>query len=234
MATQSQKNNRLLFLLIAIALLVAAFGIANKMRGVSTGSTTPVDNAAVLAQLKQLKIDGTVLDTPRVIAPFTLTDMNGQAFTLNNFKHRWSLVFFGFTNCGFVCPTSMAGLNKMYQALAQQLPQDLLPQVVMISVDPRRDTVARMKEYVTSYNPHFIGARAEKPAVDALAHQMSAVYTQTASTDGNPNHYTINHSAEVMLVDPQAQLRAFFSYPHNGPTMAHDYQSIISVLNGHV
>jgi protein SCO1/2 len=137
------------------------------------------------------------------------------------------MMFFGFTNCGMVCPTTMAALNDMYKNLEQELPQDHLPAVVMVSVDPDRDTVARMNEYVTAFNSHFVGARAEMPQIETLQKELHLVAVKMQADGDAKNQYTINHSAEIMLFNPEGKLQAFMSYPHKADQMAKDYKAVL-------
>lgn len=124
----------------------------------------------------------------------------------------------------------MAELNKMYINLKKDdLPKALLPQVVMVSVDPKRDSVARLHGYVTEFNPSFIGARGSMAHLLTLSKQMHVVFSKIQSNDGNKNHYTITHSAEITLIDPKGQVRASFSYPHKAHEMTDDYIKLMRV-----
>lgn len=174
---------------------------------------------------KQIKIDGVVLNKPRVISEFNLTADNGNSFTHENLTKHWSLVFFGFTSCGYVCPTTLSALDKMYVQLRAQLPAPLLPKVIMVSVDPDRDSVERMHEYLQSFNPDFVGVRGSLQQTQILAQQMSVVFSKV--DNANSDNYMVNHSAEIMLLDPEGNLRAFFSYPHDATQMAQDYTAVI-------
>lgn len=174
-----------------------------------------------------LKINGFVLPEKKLVQPFTLTDDQGQAFTEQSLQGQWHLLFFGFTHCGFVCPTTLAELNKMYQQLIGRLPHSLLPQVVMVSVDPERDTVARLHEYVQAFNPHFkgVGGAGVKDLQDQF--HVIAVKILPTTTDSDNKDYTINHSSEIIVTDPQGRVRAFLSYPHEALQMVHDYSLIV-------
>ena len=180
----------------------------------------------VIKTPKQLKIDGVVLNKPRIISAFDLTADDGKAFKRDNLNGHWSLVFFGFTNCGYVCPTTLSAMNKMYTQLQARLPAQLLPEVILVSVDPDRDSVSRMHEYVKGFNPHFLGVRGSMQQTKILAQEMSVVFSKVKSAGGGDN-YMVNHSAEVMLLDPNGNLRAFFSYPHEAAQMARDYTSVV-------
>lgn len=179
-----------------------------------------------------IKIDGVFIDKPTDIADFSLTDNKGKVFNKERLKGHWTMLFFGFTNCPMVCPTTMDSLNKMYKSLEKELPKDKLPQIVFISVDPDRDTVERVNDYITAFNPHFIGARAEIPETIALEKQFHVAAAKMEVDGVGENHYTINHTAEILLLNPDAQVQAYFSYPHEPVKMANEYKLILTTLKG--
>lgn len=181
--------------------------------------------------LSQVKIDGVLLTESKDIHDFNLTDHHGNAFTKANLNGHWTMLFFGFTNCGYVCPTTLSALNKMYKDLEGDLKSDQLPQVVLVSVDPERDSVSRMNEYISAFNSNFIGVRGSQGETDAFAHQLhiSAVKMQSEG-EGN-DHYMINHSAEILLINPQGQVQAYLSYPHKAEQMVKDYKTILTALS---
>lgn len=221
--TLSSRKNVITTISIIIVIVVISFvGLLFK-----TKHKIHLDlDANQIAQ--NINIDGTVLPNPRVIRPFNLTDNHHQPFTNTNLKGHWTLMFFGFTNCGYVCPTTLAELNKMVINLKKQVPPDLIPQVVLVSVDPERDTVARLNDYVKSFNATFLGVRTDLANTTALANQMSVVFSKVQMPNGD---YSINHSAEIMLLDPHGNLRAFFSYPHKADQLLHDYLIVIHAYN---
>ena len=219
----TQSNNKVLFIILGIILLIAAGAIG-------FNSVHKRKNTTVNAE--KVTIDGVYFAKPLPVKDFQMTDNTGKPFTKDNLNNHWSLLFFGFTNCGAVCPTTMAALNTMYQELQAQLKPDLLPQVVMISVDPQRDTVKRMDSYVKSYNPNFKGARGDQQHTDAMKKQFHIVSTKIQSKDTkNPNNYTVTHTADIAVLNPQGELVAYLSYPHTGHEMAQDYKTILSANN---
>jgi len=161
---------------------------------------------------------------------FHLTDFNGKAFTNENLKGHWTMMFFGFTNCAMVCPTTMSALSGMYKQLQKELPQNQLPQVVMVSVDPDRDTQERMKDYVTSFNSQFKGVRADIAETVALEKQLHIVAAKIEVDGQGNNQYTVNHSAEILLFNPKGQVQAYLSYPHQAEQMAKDYSLIVKTI----
>lgn len=96
----------------------------------------------------------TILPTPRTISPFHLTDMHNHSFTNQSLLGHWTLMFFGFTNCGYICPTTMGALKQVYNTL--QTNKQPLPQIMFISIDPERDTPQKIQQYVTSFDPNFL------------------------------------------------------------------------------
>jgi protein SCO1/2 len=175
----------------------------------------------------KIKIDGTYLTTATEIKDFQLTDNHDKPFTKDNLKGRWTMMFFGFTNCGMVCPTTMDALNKMYHLLQKDLPAEKMPQVLFVSVDPDRDTVERINDYMMSFNPSFIGARSDIAATVALEKQLHIVAAKLQVDGQGKNQYTINHSAEILLFNPEAKVQAYFSFPHEPEQMAKDYKTIL-------
>lgn len=179
--------------------------------------------------MKQVKINGILLPAATDIADFKLTDHHGEHFTQENLKGHWTLLFFGFTNCDYVCPNTMVALNKMYKTLQQELPDSKLPQVVLVSVDPERDTVKRMNSYVSAFNPHFIGVRADIKETIALEKQLHIAAAKMEADGEGKNHYTINHTAEILLVNPQGKLQAYLPYPHKADQLVKDYKLILTL-----
>jgi len=220
MTNKSSRNSHNKWLSIMLLALVACvgmaiyFGIAERKQAIQ------------IAQ--HIKIDGIFVPTPTDITDFQLTDNVGKTFTKENLKGHWTMMFFGFTNCGMVCPTTLAELNKMYRTLQKELPDTQLPQVVLVSVDPERDTIERMNEYVTTFNPHFIGVRGDLPETESLKKQLHIVSAKMQADGQGQSQYTINHSAEIMLFNPEAKVQAYLSYPHKADQMVSDYKSILS------
>lgn len=178
-------------------------------------------------QSKKITIDGVYLPTSQSINLFQLTDNHGHVFTQDDLKNHWSLLFFGFTNCGMVCPTTLSALNQMYKTLQTEIPDNQLPQVVFISVDPDRDSIKRINDYVTAFNPHFIGARTDIQATIQLEKQFHIVAAKLQVDGEGKNNYTINHSAEILVVNPKGQLQAYLSYPHTTAELVKDYKSLL-------
>jgi protein SCO1 len=164
----------------------------------------------------------TLLTPPRPLPPLALVDQDNRPFGADRLRGGWSFVFFGFTSCPDVCPVTMSALAQTRKLLAD-LPEGSRPQVVMISVDPERDTPERLAGYVEAFDPAFVGATGTKPAIDELAQRMG-VLAAIRPLDGD--NYTVDHTASVFLVDPNGALRALFSAPHTPKLIAEDYRRI--------
>ena len=164
----------------------------------------------------------TVLSPPRPLPPLALIDQDNRPFDAQRLRGGWSLVFFGFTSCPDACPLTMTALAQTNKLLAD-LPGAQRPRVVMISVDPERDTPERLAAYVKAFDPTFIGATGTKAAIDELAQRMG-VLAATRPLEGGS--YTVDHTTSVFLIDPDGALRALFSAPHTPKLIAEDYRRI--------
>ena len=170
---------------------------------------------------------GTWLQHPRAINEFHLTGTDGSIFDNQSLKGQWTFMFFGFTNCGYLCPTTMAELGKTYRLLVDKKVQPL-PKVVMISIDPSRDTLQKMNSYVHAFDKHFYGARGSSSVVQKMTKEMGVVYTRVAAPQGqDKGNYDIQHSGAVMVFNPKGELNAFFTAPHKSDDLVKDYRSII-------
>lgn len=210
-------SNQLVVGLMVIAVL--SFGIG--------GALQYYQSREKLIEAEQVK--GTVLNSPRALADFKLTDDRGHIFTNQNLKGQWSFIFFGFTNCGYICPMTMDKLAKVHASLEKQRIKP--PQVIFISVDPDRDSVTKIHKYVKAFNPNFIGLRGDKAALKLISDDLSVVYTKIAKgNDNNKENYDINHSGTIMLINPQGDLYAIFSQPHQVKNITQDYTLISQKL----
>lgn len=160
---------------------------------------------------------------PRAIAPFKLTDQYGGAFDLSRLRDRWSFVFFGYTSCPDVCPTTLGAMKLITARLAQKQPYREI-QFVFVSVDPLRDTPEQLRRYVAYFDVDFIGVTGSPDEIANLARQFNVMYERAAAQKGGG--YIIQHTASVMLVDPQARLYAAFSRPHDTKAVVTEFRAI--------
>jgi protein SCO1/2 len=149
---------------------------------------------------------GRVLESspPRAIPGFTLVDQDGRPFRSETLRDRATLVFFGFTECPDVCPTTLLRLRN----LVRSSPDFRDVRVLMISVDGERDSPAVLKRYLARSGPGFIGLTGTPSQVRPVARGFSAMFVrQPAGADGR---YTVDHSSQVYLLDRSGRLRATF------------------------
>lgn len=221
MATSSMKRQFILIIFV-VAVIALLFGMWSR-HNISPAVKENQNKPEVLSLAS-----ATVLPQDKELAPFQLIGANQQAFTNDNLKGHWSLVFFGFTNCPSLCPSTLTTLNKVYEQLESEK-QVNLPQVVFISVDPDRDTPPRITEYLQGFNKHFIGATGTQEQLDQLTHQLSVLYMKvTQPGHENDNTYTIDHSGTILVIDPAGNWYALFNTPHDANNITKDYQTIVS------
>lgn len=161
-----------------------------------------------------------LLDTPRDIGEFALVDHHGQPFGPARLKGRWTLVFFGFTYCPDICPTTMAFLNDFMASLEGTEVQDT--QVVMVSVDPARDTVEKLASYVPFFNPAFTGVTGEFLDIHRFA---TALNTPFRKVIGEGDNYQVDHGSNVILINPRGHYHGFFKAPLDLAKMKLTYRS---------
>ncbi|MEZ5570654.1 MAG: SCO family protein [Halioglobus sp.] len=194
-------------LLLGITLIVAGFVHRISMPRLMTES--------------EMKINGLyLLETPRDIGEFSLVDHHGEPFDPSRFEGRWSLVFFGFTYCPDICPTTLTFLNDFMASLEGTEAADT--QVVMISVDPARDTVEQLSTYVPYFNPDFIGVTGEFLDIHRVA---TALNTPFRKVMGEGDDYQVDHSANVVLINPRGDYHGFFKAPLDLAKMKLTYRS---------
>jgi len=169
-------------------------------------------------------LSATVLPTPRPLGAFELIDHNGERFTAANLAGHWSFVFFGYTRCPDVCPTTMLLFNQVYNRLADEPQIRDATRWLLVSVDPERDTPELLRSYVTYYNPSFIGVTGPPGEIEKLASQMSVVYMKQPLEGGDD--YLVDHSSAILLLDPQGRLFAIFSGAQDAATLAADFKKL--------
>jgi protein SCO1 len=214
MSTLSLRNSNIFLAAIAFAALSLLFGAWVRYNQISPAEAP-------------LEIEnGTVLPTPREIEPFQLVNAQAKPFTNSSLNGHWSVLFFGFTQCPQMCPTTLAVLNETYQLLESKKTAPL-PEVVFISVDPDRDTPAAIAKYIASFNKNFLGATGNKEELKRLTAQLNILYMKVEKPNAeNPMAYQIDHSGTLLLVNPEGKLLALFSAPHTAEGLAANIAAI--------
>lgn len=164
--------------------------------------------------------DGPFLRLPQAkpLADFALYDDAGEPWSKTSLQGSWTLVFFGFTNCPHVCPDTLFRLTEAVRKLDGRLPPERLPAVLFIGVDPERDTPAALQRYRARFGGDIEAVSGPDAQLRALAVQLGAHYVVP---DHEPDQwYNVDHSVNVLLLDPGAQWVGVFSAPHDSDAIA--------------
>jgi len=177
----------------------------------------------VFMQPKAVSIEsGTLLQPPRELPAFTLTDEEGQPFTNQSLAGHWTVVFVGFTTCPDICPATLTTMKTVVEGLG---PLGENMKMLLLSIDPERDTPALLKSYVEYFDPRFIAATGPTTELDKLGRAMSFVYTKVPGA--TPETYTMDHSSALMLLNPEGQLAGFFTPPFVKTALVADLTAIL-------
>jgi protein SCO1 len=166
----------------------------------------------------------TVLRDGRPLAPLALTDQDGAPLGSDFFAGGWTIVFFGFTACPDVCPTTLATLSQAVRQLSD-LPAAERPRVLLITVDPERDDPAKLAAYVRFFDPTFHGATGDAQSVAAAAKAFGVPFARVSLPEGG---YTMDHGSGVFFVAPTGAIAAYSAAPHDAAVLARDYRKVVS------
>jgi protein SCO1/2 len=153
---------------------------------------------------------------------FALTDHRGKAVTLADYRGKAVVLFFGYTHCPDVCPTTLSELAAAMEKLG---PAAKDVQVLFVTVDPARDTPELLAEYVPAFNPSFLGLYGDAEATARTAKEFRVFYQKQPGP--TPTTYTMDHSAGTFLFDPQGRLRVYVSYGQGPDVFVHDIRELL-------
>ena len=177
----------------------------------------------------------------RPISAFTLTDELGQPFSNTQLLDKWSLVFFGYTSCPDVCPITLQNLNFIYEDLTTIASNS---QVLLVSVDPKRDTTKKLEQYIGYFNPNFKALRAEHDVLFPFSRNLGLMYAITSKEENNEadiaagnESYWVDHSASLVLINPAGKISAIFKPEQavgevpsiDNEKLLSDYQKIVAL-----
>jgi protein SCO1/2 len=206
--------------LVAVATVVAlAIGVWLLLQNTGRESATASATASATVQT------ATVLPEPRVLPEFQLVDHNNQPFTRESLKGRMSLLFFGFTHCPDICPATLQQLAMARDRVAATMPGRefaSLPEIILISVDPARDTPEILKRYVEYFGEGIAAATGPPEDLLVLTSALGIFFEPMPTGDPAGADYTVNHSTAVLVVDADARWQAIFSAPHSIDSFASD------------
>jgi protein SCO1/2 len=181
------------------------------------------------AQALKLQAGTALIGQTRPLPPFTLLDQKGQPFGNERLNGKWSFIFFGYTHCPDVCPTTMSTLNEAMGNITQN-GDEQNTQVLFISVDPERDKLEQLDGYVKYFNPDFIGLTGTPAALNGLTMDLGILHLKVPNPN-DPDNYLVDHSASILLVDPQGHLLALFGAPHQASLLADDFHTLRQYLD---
>jgi protein SCO1/2 len=204
------------FFSVSLIVILAALslGACEKQGGEGTQMTL----SPVSSPFKNTDVTG--LDYAK---DFALTDHNGKPRTLADFKGKAVVVFFGYTQCPDVCPTTMAemaGVMKQLGPLADKV------QVLFVTLDPERDTPQLLSNYVPAFDPRFLGLTGDKAATEKVAKEFKVFYQKVPGKE--PGSYTVDHTAGSYVFDPQGRIRLFVRHGQGPEPIAHDLKLLLS------
>ncbi len=167
---------------------------------------------------------GVLRPGPKQIEQFDLVDQNNKPFRLEQLENKWTFMFFGYTFCPDICPTTMSALTAAISELKNSPAAAKDVQVIFVSVDPQRDTTEKLANYMSFFNKEFTGVTGTRKELDGLVSQAGAGYAIEPETA--PGEYLVSHTSAIFLINPDGELIASFSQPHYPATIAQQFIQI--------
>lgn len=161
-------------------------------------------------------IEGLLWPPGKPLSDFTLRTQHGDKFDIGNLRGHWSWMFFGYTDCPDICPTTLHTLNRIADKMAGQ--QEA--QFIFVSIDPDHDSPERMQSYLRTVAPKLIGLSGSADQAAGLARELGIAHQNAANSGG------IEHTAAILLLDPQARRVAVFTPPHDAEALIRRYEAI--------
>jgi len=192
------------FVLVAIVALVLGLTVNKVLTSKGQGDPTVLLDAGIV-----------LLPQSRNLPELSLTNQDGQTVAVDQLKDQWSLLFFGYTFCPDICPATLAQLRQ----LQGQLPAETLAKlrIVLVTVDPHRDTPEQLKKYLDYFDAGFIGLTGEEATIQKLANGVSIPFIPA---DTSKENYTVDHSGNLVLIGPDGKQRGFIRAPINNTKLA--------------
>jgi protein SCO1/2 len=196
------KHIRLTLAILAIVMIILVSAFVHRLL-----------RPAIMTKAQMETYGAIIFDKPRMFRDFALVDQSGQPFLPEKLKGKWTLLFFGYTFCPDVCPTTMGVLNHFYTDLGNK-DQGGDVQIVLVSVDPARDTVEKLRDYTNYFNAGFVGVTGEFMSLHAFATDLNAAFVRVpVSSEGDGSGYLVEHSGNIVLVNPYGHYHGFFKPP---------------------
>ncbi len=191
-------------ILVAIVALVFGLTVNRVLSGKGHGDPAAMIDAGII-----------LLPQSRTLPDLTLTNQLGEPVQVDQLKGKWSLLFFGYTFCPDICPTTLAQLRELKTKLPKEAVDNL--NVVLVSVDPNRDTPDQLKKYLGYFDPQFQGLTGELGNIQKLANAVSIPFIPG---DTSKENYTVDHSGNLVVIGPDGTQRGFIRAPLNNAKLA--------------
>ncbi|PTQ73039.1 SCO family protein [Pseudomonas sp. GV071] len=191
-------------ILVAIVALVFGLTVNRVLSGKGHGDPAALIDAGII-----------LLPQSRTLPDLSLTNQLGEPVQVDQLKGKWSLLFFGYTFCPDICPTTLAQLRELKTKLPKEAVDNL--QVVLVSVDPNRDTPDQLKKYLGYFDPQFQGLTGELANIQKLANAVSIPFIPG---DTSKENYTVDHSGNLVVIGPDGTQRGFIRAPLNNAKLA--------------
>lgn len=212
---------RRIALFTVIGIFALALGVLLNTMIMGTGEET-----SALPDTEIMQRGTSFIGQEKPLIEFELTGGDSETINRESMKGHWTFLFFGYTQCPDICPLT---LQIMKHTLDELKPEVDAGEVrgMFVSVDPKRDTPAKLKQYVGYFHPSIIGATGEKEQIDALSRSLGIIYNVVENKQ-NPDNYLVDHSAAILLINPEAEFAAVLSPPHEAAIMAADFRALKS------
>jgi protein SCO1 len=178
--------------------------------------------ALAFALLRPHQFNGLVLQSPKPAADFTLTAVGDKSVSLSDYRGKLVVLYFGYTFCPDVCPTTLAEVTKAAQKLGKKA-DDV--QVIMVTVDPERDTPERLAEYMAYFNPGFVGLSGTPEQIAAAATPFGIYYQKHEGTAATG--YLVDHTATISVLDREGRVKLVWPFGTDGDAMAADLAQLL-------
>lgn len=178
-------------------------------------------------KVQPVNINGAIIKKPKNLISFNLNQGNNINYSDTNLHDKWSVLFFGYTTCPDICPTTLTKLSDMYKGL-DSISKKHRPNIVFISIDPEHDADDQADKYAKYFNQNFVGLTGNQNQITELRNNLGVVAQKIALDPENAQNYIYDHSSTLFIINPRGQLQAILSGPHKTENMIKDYKAIIN------
>ena len=200
------------FVLVAIVALVLGLTVNRVLTAKSQGDPAALLDAGIV-----------LLPQSRSLPALSLTDQDGETVAVDQLKGDWTLLFFGYTFCPDICPATLAQLRQLQGQLPEETRARL--RMVLVSVDPNRDTPEQLKKYLAYFDAGFQGLTGDEETLQKFANAVSIPYIPA---DTSKDNYTVDHSGNLVIIGPDGTQRGFVRAPINNAKLAEQLPGLVS------